>query len=182
VGSDLQVRIDPNETFRLPGVTTRIDRELAAYNVECLEDPVPKAHPEWYALLRTKCVTPLAIHTHDIKLIMDMARVEAMDYVNVGGTPNQTRAAAAVAEAAGCPVWVQFEGHCLDVAAAFDVHLGAAIPNATMPADILHFLREDCIIHEPLDVQDGEVMVPEGADRGIALDDDKIAAYRIEET
>jgi L-alanine-DL-glutamate epimerase-like enolase superfamily enzyme len=51
-----------------------------------------------------------------------------------------------------------------------------------MPADILHFLRGDCIIQEPLDVQDGEVMVPQRAGLGIALDDDKIAAYRIEET
>ncbi|MBC7335984.1 MAG: mandelate racemase/muconate lactonizing enzyme family protein [Clostridia bacterium] len=179
VGHEYAIRIDPNETLALPAVAARIDREIVGYNVECLEDPVPKARPEWYALLRQKCATPLAIHTHDTALILRMARLEAMDYVNVGGTPNQTRAAAAVAEAAGCPVWVQFEGHCLDIAAAFNVHLGAAIPNATLPADILHFLREGYISKEPLVPAEGLVRVPDTPGLGVELDEAAFERYRV---
>ena len=38
-----------------------------------------------------------------------------------------------MAEAGGCPVWIQMEGHCYDIQAAFNAHVGAAIPNATLP-------------------------------------------------
>jgi L-alanine-DL-glutamate epimerase-like enolase superfamily enzyme len=178
-GHEYAIRIDPNETLGLPAVTARIDDEIAAYNVECLEDPVPKARPEWYALLRKKCATPLAIHTRDTAMILNMARLDAMDYVNVGGTPNQARAAAAVADAAGCPVWVQFEGHCLDIAAAFNVHVGAAIPNATLPGDILHFLREGYLSREPLIPADGLVAVPTAPGLGVELDEAAVERYRV---
>ena len=101
----------------LPATAARIATALRDEAVECLEDPVPKARPEWWALLRQKSEIPLALHSSDGRLIMEMARWGGIDYVNVGGSPNVCRAAAAVAEAAGCPVWVQFEGHCLDIAA-----------------------------------------------------------------
>lgn len=178
-GPDYAIRIDPNQTFGLPAVTVRIDREIREYNVECLEDPVPKARPEWYALLRRKCSTPLAIHTSDTRLIMDMARREGMDYVNVGGPPNRARAAATVAEAAGCPVWVQFEGHCLDIATAFNLHMAAAIPNATLPADILPFLREGYITREPIEPLAGTMRVPEGPGLGVELDEAMVEKYRV---
>lgn len=178
-GPEYQIRIDPNETFRLPSTTVHIDQEIAAYNVECLEDPVPKMRPEWYALLRGKCVTPLAVHSSDTRLIMEMARCEGIDYVNVGGAPNRAKAAASVAEAAGCPVWVQFEGHCLDIAAAFDLHQAAAIPNATLPSDILPFLRESHITKVPLEVKEGMMALPEGPGLGVELDERLAEKYRV---
>lgn len=180
VGRAVAIRIDPNETFALPATTARIDQEIRGYNVECLEDPVPKAHPEWYALLRQKCTTPLAIHTSDTRLILNMARHDAMDYVNVGGPPNRAKAAAAVAEAAGCLVWVQFEGHCLDIASAFNVHMAAAIPNATLPGDILPFLREGYITEQAFQPKDGLLPVPEGAGLGVDLDEKMVRKYRVE--
>jgi len=178
-GHDYGVRIDPNETFDLPATTVRIARALADEGVECLEDPVSKSRPEWWAFLRSKCEIPLALHSSDGRLIMEMARRGGIDYVNVGGSPNVCRAAAAVAEAAGCPVWVQFEGHCLDIAAAFDVHMAAAIPNATLPSDILPFLREAPIAREPLTLSNGLYTVPTRPGLGITLDDKMVAKYRV---
>jgi L-alanine-DL-glutamate epimerase-like enolase superfamily enzyme len=179
VGHDYGVRIDPNETFELPATTARIATSLRDEAVECLEDPVPKARPEWWALLRQKSEIPLALHSSDGRLIMEMARRGGIDYVNVGGSPNVCRAAAAVAEAAGCPVWVQFEGHCLDIAAAFDIHMAASIPNATLPSDILPFLREAPIAREPLTLRDGYYAVPTAPGLGITLDEKVVAKYRI---
>ena len=178
-GPGYAVRVDPNELFELPSTTLGIDRELAGYDVECLEDPVPKARPEWYAYLRKKCVAPLAIHTSDTRMILQMARHDAMDYVNIGRTPNALRAAAAVAEGAGCPVWVQVEGHCLDIVAAFATHLAAAIPNETLPSDILHFMREGPVVKEPLELSDGEITVPDTPGLGVELDEGLVEKYRV---
>ena len=110
---------------------------------------------------------------------MQMARLDAIDYVNVGGTPREAQSAAAVAAAAGCPVWVQFEGHCLDIAAAFNVHLAATIPGATLPSDILHFLRDAYLDRNPLVPHEGLVDVPKGNGLGVDLDEALVARYRV---
>jgi glucarate dehydratase len=178
-GPDYRIRIDPNETFGLPAEAARIDRGIAAYNVECLEDPVPKARPEWWAWLRSRCAIPLALHSRDGRLIAQMARLDAIDYVNVGGAPRQAQAAGAVARAVGCPSWVQFEGHCLDIAAAFNVHLAATIPGATLPSDILHFLRAAYLALEPLVPHEGYVDVPQGDGLGVELDESLVERYRV---
>jgi L-alanine-DL-glutamate epimerase-like enolase superfamily enzyme len=164
----------------LPATALRIDRELAGYAVECFEDPVPKTRPEWYGLLRRKCVAPITVHTTDTRLIMAMARVDGIDYVNVGAPPNRIKAAASVAEAAGCPVWVQIEGHCLDVVAAFAVHQAAAIPNATLPAGMYVFLRDGHIVREPVEIVEGVATVPDRPGLGIELDHRMVEKYRIE--
>lgn len=174
-----QIRIDPNETFALPATAARIDRQIAGYPVECLEDPVPKSRPEWWEWLRAKCDVPVALHSSDTRLIAQMGRRNAIDYVNVGGVPNRAKAAAAVAQAFGCPVWVQFEGHCLDIAAAFNVHVAAAIPNATLASDILHFLREAYLAQEPLAPREGLVDVPEAPGLGVVLDEALVNRYRV---
>jgi L-alanine-DL-glutamate epimerase-like enolase superfamily enzyme len=181
-GPSYQIRIDPNELFINPATTVRIDDGLRDFpNVECFEDPVPKRHPEWYALLRQKCRIPLAIHTSDTRLILDHLRRDGVDYVNVGGTIAAAIRAAALAEAAGCPVWLQFEGHCYDIQAAFDAHVGAAIPNASLPYDTLPFIREASISREGYShaVKDGHMAVPEAPGLGITLDLEACARYRV---
>lgn len=179
-GPDYAIRIDPNQTFAHPSTVVRIDREVEGYNVECFEDPVDKTRLEWWALLRQKCRVPLALHSSNPMAILNAARHLAIDYVNVGGSPLGILRAAAVAEAAGCPVWLQTEGHCLDIQAAFDAHVGAAIPNATLPYDTLHFLREGHVVQNPLEPKDGFLPVPEGPGLGIRLDRKWVENYRVE--
>ena len=181
-GRDYLIRIDPNERFENPATTVRIDEELRDYpNVEMFEDPVPKRHPEWYRLLRQKCRVPMAIHTSDTKMILDHVRQDGVDFVNVGGTAGSAIRAAAVAEAAGCPVWLQFEGHCYDIQAAFDAHVGAAIPNASLPYDTLPFIREGSITVEGYShsVVEGHYEVPEAPGLGVTLDLKACEKYRV---
>ena len=182
-GPDYGVRIDPNQLFDTPATTARIDAGLRAYaNVESFEDPVPKVRPEWYGLLRQKCRIPIALHSSDTKLILDHLRQDGIDFVNVGGTIGSAVRAAAVAEAGGCPVWLQFEGHCYDIQAAFDAHVGAAIPNASLPYDTVPFLREGSISEEGYShsVKDGYFEVPEAPGLGISLDLKACEKYRVE--
>jgi L-alanine-DL-glutamate epimerase-like enolase superfamily enzyme len=188
-GSDCRIRIDANSHFTTVAETVRIERALRGCNIECFEDPIPKNHvTSTYPLLRQKCVIPLALHCNDLNLIFDAARSNAVDFFNTGGnldrgtggTPEFVLKAAAVAEAAGIPVWLQFEGHCLDVAAAFDAHLGAVIPNATMPFDTLPFLREAGITAAGMPVEKGAMQVPESPGLGVTLDDRLVTKYRIE--
>ena len=182
-GPDMAVRIDPNGLFDLPAVAVRIAREIEQYNVECLEDPVMKHRPEWNRFIREKTSIPVALHDFEILNVFAHIKAEAIDYLNVGGSRglNAERAlrAAHVAEAAGVPIWLQIEGHCYDIQAAYNVHLNAVIPNATLPQDTLPFIREDSIVTEPLWPTDGFVDVPEKPGLGIELDDAAIDCYRV---
>ena len=181
-GRDYLIRIDPNQTFDLPATTVRIDEEIREFgNVECFEDPVNKQRPEWFGHLRRKCRVPIALHSSDTKLILDHVRHEGVDYVNVGGTIASAVKAASVAEAAGCPVWLQFEGHCYDIQAAFDAHVGAAIPNASLPYDTLPFMRDGSISREGYShsVQEGHLQVPEEPGLGIRLDVKACEKHRV---
>jgi len=182
-GPDYKIRIDPNEKFNTLSETVRIDDALQEYpNVECFEDPVPKAHPEWYGILRQKCRAPLAIHTTDTRLILNHLRHNGIDIVNVGGTINRVIRAAAMADAAGCPVWIQMEGHCYAIQAAFNAHIGAAVPNATLPYGMRPFIREACITKEGYGfaVEDAHMPVPEDPGLGISLDLKMCEKFRIE--
>jgi L-alanine-DL-glutamate epimerase-like enolase superfamily enzyme len=179
-GPDLAIRLDPNCHFDTLAQTVRIDRALESYNIESFEDPFPKERMALYRLAREKCRIPIALHSAALPLIMDAMRLDAIDYLNTGGSPEHVRKGAALAEANGIPIWIAFEGHCLDVVAAFAAHVGAVLPNFTLPADCLPFLRERGITREGLPVADGEIPVPQGPGLGVTLDQDLVAEYRIE--
>ena len=183
VGAAMAVRIDPNGTFDLPAVAVRIAREIEPYNVECLEDPVTKLRPEWNRLIREKTTVPVALHDFEILNVMAHLKADAIDFLNVGGSrglnAERARRAAHVAEAAGVPVWLQIEGHCYDIQAAYNIHLNAVIPNATLAQDTLPFLREASIVREPLWPREGLVPVPEGPGLGIELDEAVMTRYRV---
>ena len=179
-GPDYAIRIDPNCHFNTLAQTVKIDRALEGYNIECFEDPFPKGRMALYRLAREKCHIPITLHSQDLSLIMEAMRLDAIDYLNTGGSPEHVRKAAALAEANGVPIWIQFEGHCLDVAAAFDAHVGAVLPNLTLPADCSPFLRESGITKEGLPVVNGEIAVPQGPGLGVTLDEKLIAEYQVE--
>ena len=178
-GPDYAIRIDPNETFEQPSVALRIDDRVSNYNVECWEDPVPKDHLEWYELLRKKCKAAICLHTSDPHLILEALRRNAADYFNIGQNAETVIKSSALCAAGGCPVWLQLEGHCLDVRAAFIAHLGVTIPNATLPYDVLPFLREGSILANPPEVKDGFMAVPEAPGLGIELDRGAVKRYHV---
>ena len=57
--------------------------------------------------------------------------------------------------------------------------MAASIPNATLPSDILPFLREAPIAREPLVLQKGYYTVPATPGLGVTLDEKALARYRL---
>ncbi|MBI2191118.1 MAG: hypothetical protein HYU36_03900 [Planctomycetes bacterium] len=178
-GPDYAIRIDPNCTFEQPSVAIRIARQVEGYRVECLEDPVTQDRVEWNRLIREKTTVPVALHSSQPQNVWRHLTAGAIDYLNVGGSLETLFRAAHLAEAAGVPVWLQIEGHCYDIQAAFNVHVNAVIPNAVLPQDTLPFLREASIVTEPLWPTDGFVKVPEKPGLGVDLDENAAERYRV---
>ena len=179
-GVDYAIRVDPNCGFKYPATVVRLARELAPYNIECFEDPVEKENfnVAWYSLLRHKTDIPQALHLLSPHAVLRAVKGEAVDRFNISGNVATIKKCAAIAEAAGCPIWLQTGGLCLGIQAAFSTHLQATLTNDLLPCDELPFVRDNDLIGGSLEFEAGHFIVPTGNGLGITLDTDAIAHYR----
>ncbi len=189
-GSDYTVGVDPNTEFRYPHVAARLAAELELFGtVVNLEDPVLKSHLDWYRLLREKTHIPIAMHFGApqaagknplrLDLLLEALKAECIDQAVLGGSAWEVKKAAALAEAADVPVWVQMGGVCLGVLAAYSVHVQSTIPNATLPCDELPFVRAADVLDGGLSLDQGHFFVPEGPGLGVELDMSVVEKYRV---
>ena len=187
-GPAFRLVLDPNTRFERPAEVLRFSRQLEAVgNVECLEDPVPRWNLGWYRLLREKTSIPIALHValpyiELGQMIQDAIRaiqLEAVDYFNFNcGIANFVRLSD-IAEAAGIPCWHGSEVD-LGVLEASYVHACAAARNCTLRSDIFgDLIREDDLIVDLLEIQDGRVRVPQKPGLGVEVDLKAVEKYRI---
>ena len=179
-GPDYTVGVDPNTQFSQPSTAARLAAELEPFGtVSVFEDPVLKNNLDWYRLLREKTTIPIALHMGAPAGVLAALKAECIDYVNIGGGALQVRKAAALAEAADVPCWVQMGGLCLGVMAAYSVHLQATLPNATLPCDELPFTRVADVLKGGLALENGHFLVPQGPGLGIEVDMAVVEKYRV---
>lgn len=179
-GADYTVGVDPNTKFQYPHIAAALAAELEPFGtVANFEDPVLKNNYDWYRLLREKTTIPIALHLGTPGSVMQAAKAECIDYVNLGGPAQQVKKAAAVAEAADIPCWVQMGGLCLGILAAYSVHVQATIPNAELHCDELPFMRTADVLEDGLSPQNGYFEVPDKPGLGIAVNMDIVERYRV---
>ena len=179
-GATYTVGVDPNTEFRLPPVAARLAAQLEPFGtVAVFEDPVLKENLDWYRLLREKTHIPIALHLGAPSGVLQALKAECIDYVNLGGAALQVRKAAALAEAAQVPCWIQMGGLCTGVLAAYSVHLQATIANATLPCDELPFTRVADVLEGGLHLEAGHFHVPQGPGLGIKVDMKVVEKYRV---
>jgi L-alanine-DL-glutamate epimerase-like enolase superfamily enzyme len=180
-GPDYAIIVDPNFYFETLPDSLRLARQLEQYNIFCFEDPFRFDDWSQYRLFRQKSSIALAAHLHTPLQVLEAVRHEAADYFNLGGANfDITYRCAAIAAAAQRRVWLQEEKDLsLGVAAAYAAHVACVIPNAEIPLDILHFLRENDLVHNALPPNNGTIAVPSGPGLGVELDEEAIAHYRV---
>lgn len=179
-GPEYTVGVDPNTEFRLPHTAARLAAELEPFGtVANFEDPVLKNNLDWYRLLREKTHIPIALHLGTPAGVLQALKAECIDYVNLGGPASQVRKAAALAEAADVPCWVQMGGLCLGVLAAYSVHLQCTLANATLPCDELPFTRVADVLAEGLRLEGGYFLVPQAPGLGVRVDMKVVEKYRV---
>ena len=179
-GPEYTVGVDPNTEFRLPPVAARLAAQLEPFGtVSVFEDPVLKENLDWYRLLREKSHIPMALHLGAPAGVLQALKAECIDYVNLGGSALQVRKAAALAEAAQVPCWVQMGGLCTGVLAAYSVQLQSTLPNATLPCDELPFTRVADVLEGSLKLEAGHFHVPQGPGLGVKVDLKVVEKYRV---
>ena len=178
-GPDFQIRVDPNTEFGDLETGLRLARELRPYNVEVYEDPIRFEDLSWYRRLREEVDVPVARHLGAPQGILENIRADAVDAVNMGGNVAGLRKSAAVAEAAGLPIWVQIFAFGSCVASTFAAHIACTLPNCTMPVDELPHIRIDDLSGGSMDISNGAITLPEAPGLGVSLDMDGVERYQI---
>jgi muconate cycloisomerase len=179
VTPDLKITIDPNCRFYRPGAALELAHQLRGYNVEVFEDPTPKDDLAWYVFMRRELGIPLALHLSEPADVIAAIRADCIDCFNLGGGMVQFGRMAAMAEAAGKPVW-HGSGVDLGILDMAYIHACAAARNCSMASDIIgNFLRADDLIVEPIRFENGHAIVPQTPGLGVELDEAALAQYRI---
>ena len=179
-GPDYTVGVDPNTLFERPHIAARLAQELEPFGtVANFEDPVLKSNLDWYRLLREKTHIPIAMHLETPGHVLQALKAECVDFINISASAQQVKKAAAIAEAADVPCWVQMGGLCMGVNAAYSTHVQASIPNATLPCDELPFMRIADVVGGSLVVENGHFIVPTEPGLGVKLDMAVVEKYRV---
>jgi muconate cycloisomerase len=182
---DADLRLDFNQGLARETALFTV-RALEAFNPTFMEQPLPKWDIEGMAQIAAAIDTPImadesVFSPHDA---LRVVQTRAADIVSIkimkpGGILASKRVAA-ICEAAGLPCYAGAMWES-GVGIAASLHFAASTPNVTYGSDfyIPNFLLLDDLIEEPLRVENGSILVPEGPGLGVQLDVDAVASFRV---
>jgi glucarate dehydratase len=186
VGPDIELRVDPNGVWS-PATALRQINKLEKYDIQFVEQPLPRWDLDGLAYLRSKVNVPITTceSTYSHYDVYKVVRKGAADYVNLdphrtGGLLNWKKAAA-ICEAAdiGISLHSGFEN---GVSNSANLSLYASTPHFVLAMESLYYLLGDDIIKTPFRYKGGFMEVPEGPGLGVELDQEKMKKYKSSET
>ena len=179
-GPEFQLTIDPNQRFWRLIEAVDMARELVKYGkVKVFEDPMAKWNLDWYRMFRQHGIVPVALHLGSPTDIASAIKAEAVDYLNLGGSMVQFVRNAAMAHAAGLPCW-HGSGNDLGIMEFSYLHAAASARNCILGSDFVgSWTRQDDLVVEGIQFEDGNAIVPDKPGLGCELDMDALEKYRI---
>jgi L-alanine-DL-glutamate epimerase-like enolase superfamily enzyme len=183
VDGELEFRLDPNQGWSLKDAV-RVGASLADANVylQYMEQPIRVDAHSSLTRLRQRTSQPIGPNedTYIARNLREIIERGAMDVAVLDMTPAggiaAVRQLAGIAEDAGVPA----THHCafdLGVRSAAIVHTVSSVPGFTLPPDTIYYGWEDDVLADPLTIDDGSIVVPDGPGLGIEVDESKVEAY-----
>jgi len=199
VGPDVGLMVDAHTWWRMgdlsytPEQIEELAREMAEYDVTWLEEPLPPEEREDYVRLRAAGIVPIAAGEHEQSLagFMELIHRGVVDIVQAdvphhGGYTAVSRVLEACGEHGRAFAFHNW-GTVLEALAS--AHLGVSFPVEVCPwlefpcyrhrgQDIMYpYPLADEILAEPLAIEDGDLIVPDGPGLGVAVDEGVIERY-----
>jgi L-alanine-DL-glutamate epimerase-like enolase superfamily enzyme len=177
--AEYEITIDANETFGTVERALDIGTQLKRFpQLHCLESPIEQSDIDGYRRLHDELGLPLAHHIGKPDVV-DALYSEVYDYFILGARIAGTVRNGAIANARKKPFWMQLGGDGTDISTLFMLHLAAAVPNATKGHVSMQHLQTDILLQEPLQVIDGDVLIPQSPGLGGRLNMDTVERYRV---
>jgi L-alanine-DL-glutamate epimerase-like enolase superfamily enzyme len=199
VGPGIDLMVDAHTWWRMgdqsytPTMVREVAREMAKQDICWLEEPLPPAHHDAYRSLHAEDIVPLAAgeHEHSETGFLDLLEGPCVDYVQAdvvcqGGYAWGRKLFAAVAQS-GLKFAFHSWGTALEVVAA--AHAGVCWPDhvvewleypvyAQPGRKVLYdWPLAGEILKEPLEIADGELVVPRTAGLGVEINEGVIEKY-----
>jgi D-arabinonate dehydratase len=176
--------VDANNALTYPEAL-RWGRDLEALGIDFFEEPVSTDQPELSARLAAALDVPIAGYETETGLygmrefiVRGGVDIVQTDAIWVGGL-TEARRVAELGRAFGLPFIPHYSAGA--VALVANLHLAAAMPHALYQE--LHLrtnpLRDE-LLEQPLQVENGHLVVPDGPGLGIRLNPDTVARYRVD--
>ena len=185
IGPSVNLRVDANMSWATAKEAMSTIRQLEKYDIEIVEQPVPRHAIDAMAEVRGLTDRPIMA---DESVWTPMDAIEcikrkAVDVVSVyvaesGGLLKAARTFS-ICEAAGIPCLIGcMPGTGIDTAA--QIHLGVAMTNLKFDSDScgVRYFSEDCLV-QPLKIEDGYAYPPEGVGLGIEVDESVLSRWTI---
>lgn len=192
LGPDKLLLVDINGAYT-PDVALECARAIEPYGIHWIEEPLPPGDLRGYAELRARSPIPLAAgeahHTmRDFKALIDGRCIDIVQpsVPGVGGL-TEARRIASLAQASNLRVAPHVWGGAVGLATA--CHFIAALPDTPHTEHPPHplMLEYDMsdnelrtrLLKQPLRLEAGHVLLPEGPGLGIELDPSAVDRYRV---
>lgn len=199
VGPAIDLMVDAHAWWRMGDrsydydTVERIAGEIAEYEIAWLEEPLPPDLHDDYVRLREKALVPLASGEHEPSeaRYLDLILSGAVDYVQMdvicqGGYPMAQKL---IPEISGAGLKFAFHswGTSLEVIAA--AHLGICWPETVVEwleypcysspghAGMYPFPLASEILGDPLQIENGDLIVPRGPGLGVTVDERAFEKY-----
>lgn len=186
VGPDIGIRVDANGAYRTPLEAVHELVPLEQYNLQLLEQPLPRSQLRGMELVRRRVSTPVLLDEsmRHWTEAFEIARLEAADALNVYVAESGGLIAAgnafAIGEAAGIPGLIGSQAE-LGIGTAAMAHLGVTVPTLSFESDLVGPLDYDRdIIERPLQYVQGTIAPPEGSGLGVTLDETALNEWRLD--
>lgn len=142
------------------------------------EGPINARDVAGNRLLREKLRTPVAHHYGSVPGAVAIQQGYCDGFVVAGGVSRVMEAGISAATA-NMPFFIQMVGTGLTT--AMSLHLGAVLTHAQWPAINCHELYEHNLLSDRIPVVGGYARTPEEPGLGVALDENALETYRVEE-
>ena len=174
VGYDVKLRIDANMNWSVPAAIKWI-RALEQFDLQFVEQPVPDFDIAGLAQVRRSVSVPIAADEActTLRSALELIKADACDvlvvYPSEAGGLARALQIGALAAAAGkwCAIgsWAE-----LGVATVANAHLAAASTNFPFANDTHYPLQLEDVLVDPVEIEDGQIIVSHDPGLGVALD------------
>jgi o-succinylbenzoate synthase len=183
VGDGVLIRVDAEEHYTTKEALV-VARRLERYNLELISQPVARTDWEGMALLRTALAVPLLADEgiHSPADVLTCVHAKAADMVNIkvvkSGGVLPSLEMAAICHAAHYPVVI---GSMIEagIGSLLGAHVAAVLSGVFSTELCGPLLFAETLLDRPLRIEDGALWIDETPGLGAAVDEDRLARFRV---
>lgn len=182
----IKIILDPNQRWKDVKTTLKLMDGVDKDIMFGLEDPIVHEDIAGFKYLRQTLGIPLYRHislpySQDIRDIIAFVKADAVDGYNFNGSAFNSVLLAEIAYLEGKECWRGSEVD-LGISETMALHIAAASINCSIPSDIFgELVRQDDLIVEPIQFEDGAALVPTKPGLGAELDRQALQKYKCAE-